>query len=558
MISAVPRPAIVFLIPLLCLGQNTPEVSSTPAVAVFQSSTSLVQVPVVVRDSKDNAVGNLRAEDFQLFDNGKPQTISKFAIEKFESSAALKQAAAPAPASAQDIKIAGLPDRFIAYVFDDIHMSLPDLKYTRDATKKQLEALDLSHQRAGIFTTSGRYQREFTGDRDALLATLGAITVGREDSEKALDQMMCPHIDYYMGDLITNQHDPTAKRLAMAEAMGLCKYPPDSAERVVDTTARQAVANGDNFTRATLADIRAVVNRMAALPGQRTLVLISPGFLVVQDRHDELMALIDRAQKSNVIIGALDARGLFTTSADASGAITPSPERARLLATEALTLADSIATIADGTGGVFEHGTNDYDGGIARVAAPPEYLYMLGFSPTALKPDGKIHSLKVTLVNGRGYTVRARNSYYADNHPEDPASQIRQQIQDAFFSNQELHGLPVRLQAEFFKDGDKATLTANVRVDATKLAFRKEEGRNRDDLTMVIGVFDQNGNFVSAFQKTIEMRLREETLNAWMKSGIENSTDFEVQPGKYLVRLVVRDSQGESMAEQSTGVDIPW
>ena len=95
-------------------------------------------------------------------------------------------------------------------------------------------------------------------------------------------------------------------------------------------------------------------------------------------------------------------------------------------------------------------------------------------------------------------------------------------------------------------------------MDATKLPFRKDEGSNRDNLTMVIGIFDSNGNFVQGFQKTIELRLKDETLSAWMKSGIENSTDFTLKPGKYLVRLVVRDSEGASMAEQSTGVDIPW
>jgi len=116
----------------------------------------------------------------------------------------------------------------------------------------------------------------------------------------------------------------------------------------------------------------------------------------------------------------------------------------------------------------------------------------------------------------------------------------------------------VRLQAEFFKDGDDATLTANVRVDATKLALKKDDGRNRDDLTMVVGIFDSNGNFVQGYEKKIELRLKDETLSAWMKSGIENSTDFMLKPGKYLVRLVVRDSEGASMAEQSTGVDIPW
>jgi hypothetical protein len=215
--------------------------------------------------------------------------------------------------------------------------------------------------------------------------------------------------------------------------------------------------------------------------------------------------------------------------------------------------------LVEGAGGTFYHGSNDYDEGFQRVASPPEYVYMLAFSPAELrKNDKSAHSLKVTLTNPRGFTVQARAAYFADVKPEDPAAQIRQQIQNAFFSNEDVKTLPVRLQAEFFKDGDDATLTANVRVDATKLALRKNEGRNLDNLTVVIGIFDSNGNFVQGFEKTIELRLKDETLSEWMKSGIENATDFTLKPGKYLVRLVVRDSEGASMAEQSTGVEIPW
>ena len=298
---------------------------------------------------------------------------------------------------------------------------------------------------------------------------------------------------------------------------------------------------------------------MAALPGYRSLVVISPSFLVLDDKRFEQTKLIDNALASNVVIGGLDARGLYTTSVDASSHGMPDPIKSKYANQETLVLSDVMADLADGTGGRFYHGTNDYDEGFQRVAAPPEYVYMLAFSPDELKKDDKRpHHLKVTLANPHGFTVQARATYFVDVKPEDPAEQTRRQIQDAFFSNQDVRTLPVRLQAEFFKDGDDATLTANVRVDATKLALKKDDGRNRDDLTMVVGIFDSNGNFVQGYEKKIELRLKDETLSAWMKSGIENSTDFMLKPGKYLVRLVVRDSEGASMAEQSTGVDIPW
>jgi hypothetical protein len=217
-----------------------------------------------------------------------------------------------------------------------------------------------------------------------------------------------------------------------------------------------------------------------------------------------------------------------------------------------------MAEITSGTGGTYVHSDNDLDGGIQRAESVPEFIYLLAFSPSDLKFDGKRHILDVRLKNPRGFTLQARDGYFADASSPDPADEAKQQLEEAFFSSQELNGLPVQLRTRFFKDGDDATLTVTAKVDAAKLPFRKEEGRNRDNLTLVVGLFDQNGSFVSAFKKDIEMNLKDATLDAWMKSGIETATDFNVKPGKYLVRLVVRDSEGSSMAEQSTGVDIPW
>jgi hypothetical protein len=62
--------------------QNVPEMSSHDAPATFSTKVNLVMVPVVVRDAKGKAIGTLEKEDFQLFDKGKPQVITRFAVEK--------------------------------------------------------------------------------------------------------------------------------------------------------------------------------------------------------------------------------------------------------------------------------------------------------------------------------------------------------------------------------------------------------------------------------------------------------------------------------------------
>src|SRR6202453_3065037 len=69
--------------------QTTAEMTQRDAPFTFSTGVNLVLVPVVVRDREGRAIGTLKKEDFQLFDKGKLQEISKFSIEKAEAPPAL-------------------------------------------------------------------------------------------------------------------------------------------------------------------------------------------------------------------------------------------------------------------------------------------------------------------------------------------------------------------------------------------------------------------------------------------------------------------------------------
>ena len=95
-----------------------------------------------------------------------------------------------------------------------------------------------------------------------------------------------------------------------------------------------------------------------------------------------------------------------------------------------------------------------------------------------------------------------------------------------------------------------------VRVDARRLHFRKLDGRNCDDVTVISALFNRNGKFISGSEKVLQMRLKDETLGSQMLSGVPLETSFDVKAGSYLVRLVVRDDGGRLTAQNDT-VDIP-
>jgi VWFA-related protein len=566
------------------------EISSRDETTTFKVNVKLVLVRVVVRDAQGRAIGNLQKEDFQLLDKGKPQFISQFSVEQPGIEAAKSAQTARENAvdekspevPAADGKPLSVPERFVAYLFDDEHLRFANLAQVRDAAQRHFKTLRPT-DRAALFTTSGKTMLDFTQDQTKLQDALLHVTP-RLDTSAEINP--CPDISYYMADLIVNKHDSDALRVGVLDYINCSQtsasnytvfsaaLPPDAqrlASQLVSSTAQQVLSKGDMETHLSLGVLKDVVNRISRMPGQRSVILVSPGFLTPQMQY-EYADIIDRAVHSQVIVSAIDARGLYVIipGGDASkrgltmdpdrnetATIDPAVLKSQYQAHSATDEADTLASFADGTGGTFFHNNNDFDEGFRRVAEAPEYSYVLGFAPQNLKLDGTFHVLKVTLKSQHNLSVQARRGYYAPKNVEDKAEQAKQEIQDALFSQEEMHDLPFDLRTQFFKASDsEAKLTVLAHMDARRMHFHRAEGRNGDELTFASALFNQNGNFVQGTQKVVTFRLRDETLAHMLNSGITMKTNFDVKPGNYLVRVVVRDEEGQLSAKNGA-VDIP-
>src|SRR6267378_6734105 len=383
------------------------EVSSHDTPTTFKVRVNLVLVRVVVRDRQGKIVSNLKKEDFQLYDNRKLQTISSFSVETPETRTASAIASSAESGSSSSMDAAGgkavvLPQRFVSMVFDDVHLSMADAVFVRDSATRFFGALAAS-DRVSLNTTSGQLTQEFTDDHDKLTKALLGIVPHSVTNHNFHD---CPDMSYYQADLIVNKSDQQALGVATEEALQ-CAFNGDTrmmaaAQNLARVAADRMVAQGDNETQYGYRHLEDVVRRLANMPGQRVLVLVSPGFITTT-LQSEASEMVDRATRANIVINTIDARGLYTPDvmgdiADSSNdTILTAGYKASYRAAAQFAQEDVLAQLADGTGGKFFHNRNDVDEAMREAGAAPAFSYLLGFSPQNLKIDGRFHTLRVAL-----------------------------------------------------------------------------------------------------------------------------------------------------------------
>jgi VWFA-related protein len=545
------------------------EVSTSDKPATFKVRVNVVLVRVVVRDSRGKLVPNLRKEEFRLLDNNKVQTISSFGVEtaetrKIHSSVSVATDQSAPESGEKNEKVLNLPQRFVSMVLDDVHMSMQDVMFVRNSAGKFLDSLAVG-DRVGIYSTSGQVTQEFTLDRGALNNALLKILPRPLGGSMAGE---CPLINYYQADLIVNRNDPQALDVATADALA-CAFQNDptlatAARALAESTANRVLNSGNAEADQAFRNLESAVRRLATMPGQRVLMLVSPGFAETNNFLDS-SSLVDKATRANIVINSVDARGLYTPdlmgdiSVPSTGSFRTAGQRGSYLLAAQHAQQEVLEHLAYGTGGTFFHNRNDIDEGMKEAGATPEFSYLLGFSPQNLKLDGSFHKLKVALNSKEKFTVQARYGYMAPKKIADPEESAKQEIQEALFSQDEIHDLPVELQTQFFKkEPAEAKLAVLTKFDLKGIRFRNGQGRHNDKLTIVTGVFDENGNFVTGGEKIIEMKLRDVTFERLSRSGFLVKSSFDVKPGNYLVRLVVRDSEGAQLAARNGAVAIPY
>lgn len=532
--------------------------------------SDLVVVRAVVRDAKGHVVGNLGKDDFRVFDDGKEQTIAQFAVEN-----STHPVESGSGQTSPTNSLAPTP-RYLAIYFDDLDMPFEEVTRAREAVDKYLMATVNSTTRAGVFTSSGSVRVDFTSDMARLHAGLLKLQT------KSRTGNSCPNITDYQAKMIVEWTPPPVEQgaaanaaptlgsdamaVALDEAKNVC-YMQGVSGRLIWMLAHRVLDQATWQAQYSLQGLRDVVNHTADMAGQRNVVMISPGFLT-EELQSELDAIIDRALRSEVVIGSIDSKGLAVGLTQSNARVQYDPLDAHLSSARrelqvereqaALSVLDEAA---GGTGGAFFHNDNDIAAGLRNATAVSESSYMLAFVPKKLKADGRFHALKVTLREKRkGVTVLARRGFFDPDAAAKPEDAPAESLRAAVLSTEELPDLPLDITTEISRSADSGMtqLAVMARLEVKSVHFRKDGEHNLNTLTFVSCIFDKDGLWVAGQQKKLPLELADDKLQQLRASpGVLMRSTFQLAPGTYSVREVVMDSEDQHVGALTRTVEVP-
>jgi VWFA-related protein len=538
-----------------------------PAPALtLRTQVELVEVPVVVRDRQHKAVAGLNQGNFTIFDAGKKQDITAFSMENFVPGSTGGSAPAPTPNSSGTNTTAqpkpDSPRRYVALCFDDLSTDPGSLMHAKAAARQFVKTALAPGDRVAVVTTAWPRSTEFTNDIPTMLALIDKVNPNSRMSDNS--SMQCPPIKPYEAYLITNNMDPSILQAKAAEYRSCAHNPPQPQETVI-AMSRQIWEAALSNSKDTLRAIEGLVESLAKAPGRRMILLASSGYLSGNLENDE-DELIRKALRAGVVINALGARGVYAVIAggDASTPtpVVRAPRSARLTedrvqATSETAKDDSMAVLASGTGGTFYHDNNDLLRGFRELGMVPEVMYILGFAPSDVTPDGRFHNLKVRLNGVSGYSVQARVGYAVPPKPKpaQPTSTPKVDVDSAIMATDTLADLPASIT--WGNDPQKAGVTYVAHVDLSQLKLERRQDRRVQQLTLVAVLRDASGKLIAGERSDVDLDLTDATFDRLVASGGVNISLFvKAPPGSYTARGLLLDGLEGKMVTSSQQLQI--
>jgi VWFA-related protein len=504
--------------------------SSPPS---FRVEVNYVELDASVTDAQGNLVTTLTPDDFEVLEDGRPQKVTAFSLVNLPIARAERPLFADRPIEADVQTNERVEGRIYLIVLDDLHIDPTRALRVRTALRRFIEQNFGTNDLAAVAYTSGRAAdaQEFTNNTRLLLRAIDRFS-GRKLSSSTVEQLSSPNPG------------------------------PGGATPGADTFSEERPFRARNVMNT----IRKLAEFMGGVRGRRkAMILVSEGVdydifaatgpegstasALLSDTHDAIAA----ATRGNVVIYAVDPRGLATGTEDLTAVSSTLPDAGlgpESIIAEQGRARDSLRVLAASTGGFAAVNRNDLDSAFERLVTENSSYYLLGYYPTSDRRSGRFRKIEVR-VKRPGLQVRARSGYYeprgrAPAQPARPAAAVAPAIADALASPIPMSGLPVKVFAAPFKGvAPNASVAISIELDASQLNFVEKDGTFNERLEVAYSALDTSGKVFPGSTHSVNLAMKPETFERVKARGFRVLAQMDLPPGRYQLRLAAGNAGGK-------------
>ncbi len=508
---------------------------------ILKTNAELVLTNVVARDAKTGEfVRGLKQSDFSISESGKKQQIATFDFQSVDMATPLNEAtvsglAAGTTGPGSKAVVVAKPEdlrnhRLIVMFFDLTSMQPEDLDRCVDAAKAFLKTKMQPADLVALVSLGDtlKVDQDFTADKDALINEVGVYngTEGQGFAQGATAN--------------SNQTEDTTG------------YTPDESEYNDLNTDRELFA------------LRAVSKSLEKITVKKSLLYFSGG--ISRDgieNQASLRSAINAAVRADLAIYSVDTRGLqaisplgdaSTGSQRGSGAYNGGALLNNMNSNFASQ--EVMATLSSDTGGKAFFDSNDFAPAFAQVQKDSSEYYAIGFHSSNPARDGKYRKLTIK-INRPGVKLEYRPGYYAPADFKHSGKEDRErELEEQLASDLPATDMAVYLDAMYFRlDENRFYVPVSLIVPGSQIPFVKGGDKDKATLDVIGEVIDEVKRPIGQARQTVKLNL-DPSLQARQRN-LEYTTSFNLPPGKYHLKFVVRENQTGRMGSFEADIALP-
>jgi VWFA-related protein len=546
---------------------------------VLKLKTELVNVRAVVTDKNGNIVENLKKEDFEVFENDRPQNISFFSFERTDklsrpasptANDAVKNSPSTAPSTSSNSGA-----RTVVIFVDTVNLSFSSLFLLKQELKKFIATSISEDDQVALVTTTASLGvfEQFTRDRQMLNRVIDKIAPWQPDTRVRFFTPL-------LAARVLNR-DPTAKLLALCiakEELGQAcgsdfqdrnqfTSRMNSADEVlIEARARDVLTEAIRRRQMTLTTLRSVTERLQGIPGQKILAFFSDGFSLMgysgEADMSAIQQVVSRAIRSGVVIYSFNAKGLQPDAfADASmGTFMPPASFSTYMGLSARDTENGLNALAADSGGKALFNTSNLSSGLQKALDENSLYYALDYYSSNDTAENKFRKLKVRVKNHDDYKVRAQRGYLpADFKSEDEASLTpRQRLIKAMTAPLSVTAIGVAATASYLElEGDKAQVSLAIFADANTFDYQMQDAARVFDAEIGVAVLDASGKLVKTINEQMKGTLTPQQFDLAKQNGFKSSRRLELEPGMYNIRVGLMETRTQRVGSAFLWVEVP-